>query len=289
MAHIENHLPHYINLVPSPYFSGLPERMWPECRYAPRSAEATVALLGMVRVGGHEVPVLQRRFTRLIQDEGIPHNPGVLKIVSQETVAAAHRSGRPIDDLAYPLGILRDHLGRVAGCRGFGMAVPTAPARLPEAALAAADIARVGDPETWVNTANYPLRLFGPNAIPPEGDLVDRARHSPILDMPVPSAPLDSSPHLTLDESRTAQFSAPVFSVRPNRGPNAIAHLPPAEERESLHFVHPIALRHAALLGQSLRFCVTSGGLLRDSRTGTVAGGTSVYVFDPDMLAGDGM
>lgn len=289
MPTIENHLPHRINVVPSAFFGDMPEQAWTERSHIPRSAEATVALLGMVRVAGHDISVVQRRFTGLIQDEHIPHDPGTLKIVSQETIAAARRSGRPIDDLAYPLGILRDHLGRVAGCRGFGMPVPMPPTVRPEAAVAPADMSLIGDPEKWVNTANYPTRLFAPAAIPPQGDLMDRTVHEPILDMPVPSAPVDSSPDLLLDESRTEQFGAPIFAVRPNTGPDAIQYLPPPDERESLHFVHPIALRHAALLGQSLRFCVVSGGLLRDSRFGTVAGGTSIYVFDPDMLAQDGI
>lgn len=289
MPHIENHLPHRINIVPNPYFGDMPEQQWPERAYVPRSAEQTVALLGMARVSGHEVPILQRRFTGLINDEHIPHHVGTLKVVSQETIAAARRSGRPINDLAYPLGILRDYSGRVLGCSGFGMPQPTEPLRVPDLALTPSDVAALGDAREWVSTTNYPLRLYAPDAIPPQGDLVDRSIHAPILDMPVPAAPVDSSPRLEVDESRTEQFNAPVFKVYPNYGSDAIRHLPPAEERERPHFIHPIALRHAALLGQSLRFCVVAGGLLRDSREGTVVGGSAVYVMDPEMLHRDGV
>jgi hypothetical protein len=187
------------------------------------------------------------------------------------------------------VGILRDHMGRVAGCRGFGMARPTAPLRTPDIALTGADIASLGDAEEWVSTTNYPLRLYAAAAVPPQGDSVDRNEHAPILDMPVPAAPVDSSPHAVLDELRTERFGAPIFAVHPNYGSDAIRHLPPAEERDRPYFIHPIALRHAALLGRSLRFCVVAGGLLRDSRDGTVAGGSAIYVMDPEMLARDGM
>jgi hypothetical protein len=288
MPSIENHLPHPINTLPVPYFD-MAERHWDRREYVPRSAEATVALLGMVRVNGFDVPILQRQFTELTHDEGIPHDPSRLKIVSFETIAAAARSGRPIDDLAYPYHIVRDAQGRVMGCRGFGMLEPE-PARLvhmPEAALTAADIAHLGDPEDWANAANYPQRLYDPMLRPNNGDLVDTDQHDPILDLPPATTPVDVSPEAVINEIRSELFGAPIFTVRPNRGGDGIKHWPDNPDR--LHIVHPIALRHAAVLGRSLRFCVVTGGLLRDSQRKTVAGGTALYVFDPQTLALDGM
>lgn len=283
---IENHLPHRANIVPAPFFD-LAEKRWEGREYVPRSAEATVAFMGLSRVRGHEIPVLQRRFTDLIQDEDIPHDPTTLKIVSQETVAAAHRSGRPIDDLAYPLGIIRNPDGSIGGARALGMPVPTPPVRRPELALTAADIAAIGDLEEAVNTANFPVRFYDPDAAVPGTDLIDTASHAPLVELPISSAAVDSSPDLALDARRTEQFGTPIFQVRPNYGSDAITNLP--EQRDTLHFIHPIALRHMALRGMPLDFCVVSGGLLRDLHRGTVAGATAVYVIDPDMLATDGI
>jgi hypothetical protein len=283
---IENHLPHRTNIVPRSFFD-LAEKSWEGREYIPRSAEATVAFLGLLRVRGYEIPVLQRRFTNLIQDEYIQHDPTTLKIVSQETIAAAHRSGRPIDDLVYPLDIIRNPDGSIGGARAFGMPVPTPPIRRPELALSTADVARLGDLEETINTANFPVRFYNPDAALHGTDLIDMELHEPLVELPLPSAPLDSSPHLELDVRRTEQFGAPIMQVRPNYGSDGIKNLP--EQRDTLHFIHPIALRHMALRGMPLDFCVVSGGLLRDFRHKTVAGATAVYVFDPDMLATDGI
>lgn len=283
---IENHLPHRANIVPAPFFD-LAEKRWEGREYVPRSAEATIAVMGLLRVRGFEVPVLQQRFTDLIQDEDIPHDPTTLKIVSQETIAAAHRSGRPIDDLVYPLGIIRHQDGSIGGARAFGMPVSTPPVRRPELALHAADIARLGDLEEAVNTANFPVRFYDPGMAVPGTDLIDTAVHDPLAELSIASAPVDSSPDIELDARRTEQFGVPIVQVRPNYGSDGITNLP--EQRDTLHFIHPIALRHMALRGMPLDFCVVSGGLLRDFRRKTVAGATAVYVFDPDMLATDGM
>jgi hypothetical protein len=286
MPSIENHLPHTINALPAPYF-GFDEQSWDGREHVPRSAEATVALLGFVRVRHREVPVWQRRFTNLIYDDGIPYNPDRLKVVSYETIAAAKRSGRPIDDLAYPYHIVRDNTGRVIGCRGFGMPQPVEPVGMPELALTAADIDHLGDPEEWVNAANYSQRLYDTDLRAVDGDLIDTAVHEPLLDLAPGSTPIDVSPHATLDVGRSERFGAPVFAVRPNEASDGIRHWP--DDADRLQLVHPIALRHAALLGRSLRFCVVTGALLRDRHYKTVAGGTALYVFDPQMLASDGM
>jgi len=283
---IENHLPHRSNIVPAPFFD-LAEKRWEGREYVPRSAEVTIAFMGLLRVRGFEVPVLQQRFTGIIQDEAIPHDPATLKIVSQETIAAAHRSGRPIDDLAYPLGIIRHPDGSIGGARALGMPVPTPPIRRPELAVTAADITGLGDLEEAVNTANYPVRFYDSGAAVPDTDLIDTDMNPPSAELPISSVPVDSSPDLQLDMRRTEQFGVPIMQVRPNYGPDGITNLP--EQRDTLHFIHPIALRHMALRGMPLDFCVVSGGLLRVLRRKTVAGATAVYVFDPDMLATDGI
>jgi hypothetical protein len=288
MPSVENHLPHTINTIPAPYFD-MPNKSWEGREYIPRSAEATVAVLGLVRVKGRDVPILRRRFTELINDDGIPYDPATLKVVSYETIAAASRSNRPINDLAYPYHIVRDETGQVIGCRGFGMPQLRsheldAP---PGLALTEADIPHLGDPEEWVNAANYPQRLYDPRLVPANGDIIDTAVHDPILDLAPGSAPVDVSPDATIDVMRTKRWGVPILQVSPSLAGDGVRHWP--EDPDRLHLVHPIALRHAALLGKSLRFCVVTGGLLRDQEFKTVAGGTALYVFDPEMLASDGM
>ncbi len=115
---VESHLPHRINTVHTPYFGDFEPQSWPEREYVPRAAEETVAVIGLVEVTGVGIRILQRRFTELIQDEHIPYNPNVFKVVSHETIAAARRSGRPIDDLGYPVGIVRDFIWICAGMSG---------------------------------------------------------------------------------------------------------------------------------------------------------------------------
>lgn len=281
---IENHLPHKANTVESAEFPG---RDWAERKYVPRAEEETVAIIGLVRVMGVDVRIIQRRFTRLIQAEGIPYDPEVLKIVSYETIAAARRSERPIDDLAYPWGIVRDATGHVLGCRGFGMPQRFEQVGQPELAITPADVAALGNPETWVNTTNFPTKLYDPRLVLEGSDTIDPAI-PPIFTMAPAENPIDVTPLAEPDELRTEQFGVPIMRVQPNPAPDGITNLP--ENRESLHLLHPIALRHAALLGrQSMRLCGLLGGLVRDRDRGTVLGGTAIYVLDPHMIARDGM
>ncbi len=161
------------------------------------------------------------------------------------------------------------------------------PIAVPELSITSADIARLGPPEDWTNTANFPTKFYNPAALPESGDLIDPYVHNPILTLGLPSAPLDVSPHLTIDESRTERFGVPILQVLPNAGKDGITHLP--EDREGLHILHPLAFRHAVLLGQSVRLCGVAGGLVRDKYRGTVLGGTAIYVPDPAMIASDRM
>lgn len=280
---IENHLPHRTNTVETP---GFPRHDWPERDYVPRAREETVAIIGLIRVTGIDIPIIQRRFTELVQDDGIPYDPHVLKIVSYETIAAAQRSGRPADDLAYPYGIVRDATGRVLGCRGFGMPQRFDSLGEPEPAITPTDIPRLGDPLSWENTTNFPFKLYNPGVVNLGSDLIDPGIE-PILALPPSEHPVDVSPIETLDEARTEQFGVPIMRVQPNPGPNGITNLP--HSPESLTIVHPIAYRHAVLLGESVRLCGVMGGLVRDRHKGTVLGSTAIYLPDPHMIVRDGM
>lgn len=284
---VENHLPHKTNTVHWPYFADFAPQSWPERTHVPRAAEETVAVIGLARVMGIDLPILQRRFTCLIHDEDMPYDPHIFNIVSYETIAAAQRSGRPIDDLGYPMGIVRDSRGFVLGCKAFGMPQPFEPIGVPELSIRPEDVARLGDPEAWVNTANYPTNLYDPASVPSDSDMIDPYQHDPILAMEIPAAPLDVSPSITIDESRSERFGVPIVKVSPNQGSDGIKNLP--ANRESLHILHPTAFRHATLLGESVRLCGVAGGLVRDRYRGTVLGGTAIYVPDPAMIARDGM
>lgn len=288
MPTIENHLSHATNTLPNPYFNLEPGR-WPGREHVPRAHEVTLRLMGLVSVNNVDIPVLLQRFTGLKDAEALEvFNKDILKIVSYETILAAERSGRPISDLAYPFGIVRGDQGQILGCRGFGVLTPKENRAKPGAvqpSLTVADLDTLPPWEEWANAANFPAKIYDPTSVDEQGFIESDA--IPLAVYPVPSAPIDGSLNAELDEQRTAQFGQPIFTISVQENTAGLRYWP--ENPDTLTFVHPQAIRHAAALGYDLHNCVTLGSLVRDTTSKTVMGGSAIYVLDPNMLAQDAM
>ena len=141
--------PKFINLTPHSV-------SLPHCIIPPSGSQARVEpalrIQSSVPYGEDEIQI-NIADTTWGQILGLPaYQPGTYLIVSNVVVAAAHATGRRIDDLLVPGGQRRDGQGRIIGCT----ALTTGRSSLPGAALGLrpAQIAVFGGAARWVALAN---------------------------------------------------------------------------------------------------------------------------------------